>query len=70
MTAKSPIIQTRNISYAEIERYMAAGRAERSKAVHQALKAVGRGIATLFDLHAVMQKKVSFEPTVKVAPKH
>lgn len=70
MTAKSPIIQRQTISYAEIERYMAAGRAERSKAVHEAIKAVGRGIATLFDLHAAMQKKVSFEPTVKVAPKH
>lgn len=69
MTAKSPKIERPFIDPAEIERYMAAGRAERSKAVHEALRMVGRGIATLFDLHAVMQKKVSFEPTIKAAPK-
>ncbi|UUX51395.1 hypothetical protein NUH88_06785 [Nisaea acidiphila] len=70
MTAKSPMIQRQSIDFGEVDRYIAAGRAERSKAVHEALRTLGRGIATLFDLHAAMQKKVSFEPTVKVAPKH
>lgn len=70
MTAKSPMIQRQAIDFGEIDRYVAAGRAERSKAVHEALRAFGRGIATLFDLHAAMQKKVSFEPTIKAAPKH
>lgn len=70
MTAKSPKIQRQNIDFGDVDLYIAAGRAERSKAVHDAFRSLGRGIATLFDLHAAMQKKVSFEPTVKVAPKH
>jgi len=70
MTATKTLIERETINFSEVDRYVAAGRAERSKAVHEALRALGRHIATLFDLHAAMQKKVSFEPTIKVAPKH
>ncbi|WP_339856700.1 hypothetical protein [uncultured Nisaea sp.] len=70
MTANKTLIERETIDFAQVERYIAAGRAERSKAVHEALRSFGRQIASLFDLHAAMQKKISFEPTVKIAPKH
>ncbi|MEP3112164.1 hypothetical protein [Nisaea sp.] len=70
MTAKKTLIERDTINFSEVELYVAVGRAERSKAVHEALRGLGRSIAALFDLHAAMQKKVSFEPTIKVAPKH
>lgn len=70
MTANKTLIERKAIDFSEVERYIAAGRAERSKAVHAALRTAGRKIAMLFDLHAAMQKKISFEPTIKVAQKH
>jgi hypothetical protein len=70
MTANNPMIQRPAIDFAEVDRHIAAGRAERSKYVHEMIRSIGRSFSTLFDLHAAMQKKVSFEPTVKVAPKH
>lgn len=70
MTANKTLNERETIDFAQVERHIANGRAERSRAVHNMLRVFGRKIATLFDLHAVMQKKVSFEPTIKVAPKH
>jgi len=70
MTVTKTLIERESINIEEIERCIAVGRAERSKAVHETLRAFGRNIAMLFDLHTAMQKKNSFEPAIKAAPKH
>lgn len=70
MTATKNTIQRAKIDFEEVNRCIAAGRMERSKFFNEALLKTGAAFAKLFDLHAMMQKNVSFEPTVKAAPKH